>query len=105
MKKVLFVLVIVIVFMIGAACGPTNVNASYDNTNEQNDIFDIYEEISTAIITSGTKTYPRIFTDSETGVNYIVVINSYKGDIAITPRLNADGSLYVSQKEYQYNFN
>lgn len=39
--------------------------------------------------------------DEKTGVNYIVVsAESYYGDhtftVAITPRLNADGSLYVT---------
>lgn len=38
--------------------------------------------------------------DEDTGVNYIVVSSvrySYAAPIAITPRLNADGTLYVSK--------
>lgn len=38
--------------------------------------------------------------DDETGVNYIVVSTirySYAAPVAITPRLNADGTLYVSK--------
>ena len=37
----------------------------------------------------------HIYVDGATGVNYIE-INSNSG-VAITPRLNADGSLYVSK--------
>lgn len=45
--------------------------------------------------------------DNDTGVNYIVVNRYGSGSaIAITPRLNADGSLYVSEyvnkKVYSY---
>ena len=38
----------------------------------------------------------KVIQDKETGVEYIVVIDSYKSDgesISITPRLNADGSI------------
>lgn len=38
--------------------------------------------------------------DEETGVNYIVISGELRGQglgTAITPRLNADGSLYVSK--------
>lgn len=36
--------------------------------------------------------------DDNTGVNYVVVgKDNMHGGIAITPRLNADGSLYVSK--------
>lgn len=34
--------------------------------------------------------------DEDTGVNYIVVSHDYKHTIAICPRYNADGSLYVT---------
>jgi hypothetical protein len=38
-----------------------------------------------------------IWTDEETGVQYIIFHDNYKG--GITPRLNADGSLYVESEE------
>ena len=38
----------------------------------------------------------RIFEDVETGVNYIT-INTNNG-AGITPRLNADGTLYVTER-------
>ena len=38
-----------------------------------------------------------IYVDKETGVNYIVYSAYYKG--GITPRLNADGTPYVSEVE------
>ena len=34
--------------------------------------------------------------DGNTGVNYVVVSGNYDYTVAITPRLNADGSLYVT---------
>lgn len=39
----------------------------------------------------------HIYTDEETGVQYIIYSdkNGYAGMGGITPRLNADGSLYV----------
>ena len=44
--------------------------------------------------------YTLIVVDDETGVNYIVVSTdrySKAVPVAITPRLNADGTLYVSK--------
>jgi len=41
--------------------------------------------------------YYRVFVDPDTGVNYIIVKNNNHWDIAITPRLNADGTVMVSE--------
>jgi hypothetical protein len=44
--------------------------------------------------------YTLTVVDEDTGVNYIVVSAercSYSPAVAITPRLNADGTLYVSK--------
>lgn len=38
-----------------------------------------------------------VYVDQATGVNYIIYASSNRGGIC--PRYNADGSLYVSQKE------
>ena len=35
--------------------------------------------------------------DENTGVNYVVVSNNSNADVAICPRYNADGSLYVGK--------
>ena len=39
-----------------------------------------------------------LLVDEETGVNYIVVSNLSDGGIMITPRYNADGTLYITNK-------
>lgn len=47
-------------------------------------------------ITSTPNTYIEIWTDEETGVQYIIYdrAGGYAGRGGITPRLNSDGSLY-----------
>ena len=40
----------------------------------------------------------RIYVDEETGVNYIRYSNGAAGAGGITPRYNADGSLYVEEQ-------
>ena len=44
-------------------------------------------------VTTGNAYNVRTYVDYETGVNYIYVVTST--GVAITPRLNADGSVYV----------
>lgn len=40
--------------------------------------------------------------DENTGVNYIVVTTGDpRGGVAITPRLNLDGTLYITESHYQ----
>jgi maltose-binding protein MalE len=61
-----------------------------------------------ADIATGENTIPSvenedisIWTDDETGVQYIIYSHGqdYQGMGGITPRLNADGSLYAENKE------
>lgn len=40
-----------------------------------------------------------VYIDPKTGVNYIVISDYNCHGICITPRLNADGTLYISNKE------
>ena len=41
--------------------------------------------------------WPEVVIDLKTGVNYIV-IQTLGNETAITPRLNADGTIYVSEE-------
>ena len=43
--------------------------------------------------------YCDIYVDEETGVNYIIYNNYHCDNGGITPRLNADGTPYVSEVE------
>lgn len=86
MKQFLFCTALIVAFVFGS-CSPLSVSAEqewplkiwYQNQN------------------STMKTWHVV--DDDTGVNYIVVSQSdvYKGGVSITPRLNADGSLYVTE--------
>ena len=86
MKQFLFCTALIVAFVFGS-CSPLSVYAEqewplkiwYQNQN------------------STMKTWHVV--DDDTGVNYIVVSQSdvYKGGVSITPRLNADGSLYVTE--------
>lgn len=54
-----------------------------------------YKELSVRTVSSIGSLDTLLITDNETGVQYIGVWTT-RG-IAITPRLNADGSLYISE--------
>ena len=87
-NRILFVFAILGAFMLGA-CSVGMANA------EQTHPLKIWAQN-----TNGDyKTFNVV--DSNTGVNYVVVAmqrtgSSAYGGIAITPRLNADGTLYVT---------
>ena len=62
--------------------------------NAQNKLFSInYKSAVDYYYTSG------VLIDNETGINYIIVTGAGTGggSCAITPRLNTDGSLYISK--------
>ena len=89
MKKIILTSCLIFAFLLGA-CSTTVVNA------EQSYPLKIWKQNRNGQM----ETWQLV--DEDTGVNYIVVApkysvsgNKYDG-IAITPRLNADGSLYVS---------
>lgn len=89
MKKftsVILVAVIAVLLTLGVLGGILAVEA--DAAQER--LFEICE--------SSNKHYHDVFTivDNDTGVNYIAIASYHKA-ISITPRLNADGSLYVSK--------
>lgn len=77
-------------FMLGA-CGEQALAANDSSESP----FVIYEEYHN-IKMNHSETIMNVI-DNDTGVNYIVVTNGYDRSIAITPRLNADGTLYVSE--------
>ena len=89
MKRFIFIICIMCAFTFGA-CSVTVANA------EQNYPLKIWPQNRNGQM----ETWQLI--DEDTGVNYIVVAPNYSGrgnsydGIAITPRLNADGSLYVT---------
>lgn len=88
MKKILSILLIVIAAFIGAvwlvACDENETQAK----NETQSLEEIDER------------YIYTWTDSETGVSYIIVYRAGSWGVAldITPRLNADGTPYVVTK-------
>jgi maltose-binding protein MalE len=82
MKKVFSVLIIVVLMLCLSGCETSNKIQKPTLAEESN------ENIS-------------IWTDTETGVQYIVYTDTagYCGMGGITPRLNADGTLYVVETE------
>lgn len=89
MKKFIAIVSLCTVFLLGA-CSVTTSNA----TDEQSRPLKIWYENTNGAY----HTYCVV--DDNTGVNYIVV-STERGNgeysIAMTPRLNADGSLYTSK--------
>lgn len=84
MKKIVCVVCVMLAFVLGA-CSTTVANAGQANPLKiwkHND----NGRYSTLCIV-----------DENTGVNYVVVANNYNYAVAITPRLNADGTLYVTE--------
>lgn len=89
MKKGLFQKLIILAAVIVVLCGLLACGESQAKTEGYD--YSIYGIL---------KNYDdfKIYVDEETGVNYIVYsTNAYKG--GITPRYNADGTLYVSEME------
>ena len=88
MRKVFLVLTLIIGFVLGVCCTSTV-------TAEQNYPIKIWAQ------NSNGQYQTLCVVDNETGVNYILVGGElYQRGIglAITPRLNSDGSLYISGK-------
>lgn len=86
MKRLFFVLALVVAFIMGMLF-TTQVNAAQDRPIK------IWYENSNGMM----ETYCVV--DANTGVNYIVVSGELHGEpigAAIYPRLNADGTLYVT---------
>lgn len=84
MKKIMCVICIISVFFLGA-CSATVVNA------EQSNPLKIWKH-------NDNGRYSTLcVVDENTGVNYVVVANNYNYDVAITPRLNTDGTLYITK--------
>ena len=85
MKRIAIIFMCLICFALGA-CIPTAVEA------EQTSPLKIWKQNESGAY------YTLNVVDECTGVNYVVVSlmhDGFYGGIAITPRLNADGSLYV----------
>lgn len=88
MRKVFLLLMLVFGFVFGA-CSTTVARA------EQNYPIKIWAQ------NSNGKYETLCVVDEETGVNYIVISGELyqKGiGLGVTPRLNSDGSLYISEK-------
>ena len=88
MKKIGIVLVLLLCMLIGA-CGMSAVQT----IAEQNGELKIWFQSNSGSVSS------MIIVDDKTGVNYIAIGTTYANDggLAITPRLNADGTLYTSK--------
>ena len=87
MKKIVMACTLVVAFMVGA-CSPVS-----EVIAEQKRPLKIWFENENGM-------YQTLhIVDENTGVNYVVVAAEEHGktvSVAITPRLNADGTLYVS---------
>ena len=93
-KSIIFSLMFIYVGFILGACGNVTI-ASSSNVNETLRYVESFEKNNGMV---------EIFeyVDKETGVNYIVLGSWHKTGaryegITITPKLNADGSLYISK--------
>lgn len=92
MKKILLLFVLIMMLCLGG-CEYKKTNAD----NEQQYPLKIWKQNSNGMCSTWT------VEDEETGVEYIVVTTWYSGGYAdgrsccITPRLNADGSLYKGE--------
>lgn len=79
MKKVLCILIslFLIICLVGCTTYQINENENVELNSKDTDI--------------------RFWTDEETGVQYVIYNHGagYKGMGGITPRLNADGTLYI----------
>ena len=86
MKRIAIVIALFLGFIVGAMI-PTTADA------EQNYPLKIWAQ------NQNGKFETLNVVDSDTGVNYIVVSEEYGSNvgIAICPRYNADGSLYISK--------
>lgn len=85
MKKIVYALALVAAFFVGA-CSPVQAEA------EQKYPLKIWKQ------NENGKYETACVVDEETGVNYVVVSLEQYGKAAsidITPRMNADGTLYV----------
>lgn len=87
-KKVLFALALVVAFLFGA-CSVGTAEAG------QNHPLKIWKQ------NENGRAWTWNVVDENTGVNYIVVTTGSSGShdgwsIAITPRLNEDGTLYIT---------
>lgn len=84
MKRFLVCTTMILAFVMGA-CSSVPASAESDS------ILKLYNQGRYGFYET------HILVDEDTGVHYVVVTNyDYRGGTAITPRLNADGSLYVS---------
>ena len=86
MKKIILVICLVCAFILGA-CSTTVAHA------EQTYPLKIWKHNDNGAM------HTFCLVDDNTGVNYVVVSTECGGgySVAVTPRLNADGSLYVSK--------
>jgi maltose-binding protein MalE len=80
MKKLIIAMIAFALILCLAGCEISNTSTNTSSTNNSKERFasDIY-----------------IWTDKETGVQYIVYSDDSKNTGGITPRLNADGTLYT----------
>lgn len=86
MKKIIsLILVIAIILLVG--CADVEYAEADTQTNDiQDDVYYIQDD-----------GYYEIYVDKETGVNYVAYTNHHKKGGGITPRLNADGTPFVSE--------
>lgn len=84
MKRIISILIVLVVFLCLVSCDTQTTHTVTDNTP------DYVQERDYNI---------HLWTDKETGVQYIVYSrkDGYSGMGGITPRLNADGTLYIGE--------
>lgn len=103
MKKRIFKAAsLLLVSSVLVGCGRLTV--ATDNTKESESVFEefakkAFEEANTLSTINSCDVYEYI--DPDTGVHYLIYSskNGYAGMGGMTPRLNADGSLMIGEKE------
>lgn len=85
MKKILTIAALIFVFALGA-CTVTTAHAEQDNP------------VKIWLHNTNGQMQTWVVVDEETGVNYIALDHTrIDSGTAITPRLNPDGTLYISE--------
>lgn len=91
MKKFGIAVMILAIMVSFVGCGVSiEYKTEEQSTSSNETLKEVFGNTTTCVYT---------FVDEETGVNYIIYSGYYKG--GITPRLNADGSLYISEVNRQ----
>ncbi len=80
-NKIRLITIGFLVFVLTACATTENVNGSYERFTRD----------------SNSNVYPSVFTDNQTGVEYLVIIAP--NGVAVTPIYNSDGNLKINENK------